>query len=482
MKIKITLLSFIIGMLSLNGFSQIYVPGGSATGVKPSNNSYVGVGTATPKTAFHVEGSIYLPDEKSLWINATSDNSNRMRVGHNSSQGYSFIDYYPALHFRTGATNSGAITMSLLSNGNVGIGAFNPLEKFQIGSLWTFHDGGTKYIGRNVYYNSSGVNTRIAQGGASIVAFGDGKISLETAGTGAAGTQVVTTGNNLTLSADGYVGIGTTSPAKKLHVVGDSYFNGNMGVGTSNPAKKLHVVGDTYLNGRLGVGTSDPLVNMQIGSIWTFYDGSANKIIGRNTYYNGSNDVRIQQGVASRITFGGSGDIVFQTAPSGAAGSTVSTWNTMVMNNNGDVGIGTTVPAQKFHVAGNSYFSGNVGIGITSTGSYKLKVNGTINCMELVVSPGSRGDGDDEEIKWPDYVFADDYNLRSLCEVTDYIQQNKRLPEMPSASDIAENGINIGTMNTLLLKKVEELTLYILQQNDDIQSMKAEIRSLKEGR
>jgi len=347
----------------------------------------------------------------------------------------------------------------------VGIGELNPLGKFQIGSLWTFHDGGTKYIGRNVYYNSSGVNVRIAQGGASIVSFGDGKISLETAGTGAAGTQVVTTGNNLTLSADGYVGIGTTSPAKKLHVVGDSYFNGNMGVGTSNPAKKLHVVGDTYLNGRLGVGTSDPLVNMQIGSIWTFYDGSANKIIGRNTYYNGSNDVRIQQGVASRITFGGSGDIVFQTAPSGAAGSTVSTWNTMVMNNSGDVAIGTT-----------------------NANGYKLRVNGKINCTELVVSLGGReggGDGDSDdgaETKWPDYVFADDYNLRTLEDVTNYIQQNKRLPEMPSTTEVAENGINIGTMNTLLLKKVEELTLYILQQNDDIQSMKAEIRSLKEGR
>jgi len=101
----------------------------------------------------------------------------------------------------------------------------------------------------------------------------------------------------------------------------------------------------------------------------------------------------------------------------------------------------------------------------------------------LVVSLSGREErGVDEEIEWPDYVFAEDYNLRNLDEVASFIQENQRLPEMPSAADVAENGINIGEVNALLLKKVEELTLYILQQNDDIQSLKAEVQSLKEGR
>jgi hypothetical protein len=216
-------------------------------------------------------------------------------------------------------------------------------------------------------------------------------------------------------------------------------------------------------NSNVGIGVKNPLQKFQIGDIWTFHDGSNDKIIGRNTYWNGSNNVRIQQSVASRIYFGISGDIVLQTAASGAAGSTISSWNTVTMLNNGNVGIGTTSP-----------------------GDYKLKVNGKINCTELVVSLGgliSREEGGEEgEIEWPDYVFAEDYNLQSLDEVASYIEQNKRLPEMPSAAEVAENGVNIGEINALLLKKVEELTLYILQQNGDMQALKEEVRLLKEGR
>jgi len=83
---------------------------------------------------------------------------------------------------------------------------------------------------------------------------------------------------------------------------------------------------------------------------------------------------------------------------------------------------------------------------------------------------------------WPDYVFEEDYSLRSLDEVASYIQENKRLPEMPSASQVTENGVNLGEINALLLKKMEEMTLYILQQNQNIQTLKDEVRLLKEGR
>jgi len=501
MKFKFLSLNFILGILSLNGFSQIYVPGGVVH--TSTYNNRVGIGIAEPKTALHVEGSIYLPVEKSLWFGNTTDASNRLRLTQSNSAGYSVIDYYPTLHFRTGATSSTTYTMTLLSNGNVGINAVNPAAKLhvsgnvymvngkvgvgttdpkvnmQIGNIWTFYDGSSdKIIGRNTYWNGSS-NVRIQQGVASRMYFGgSGDIVFQTVGTGNPELPI-SSWNTMIMNNEGNVGIGISAPlsGKKLHVQGDSYFSGSMGVGGTSSTAKLYVNGNSYfsgnigiggtsttaklyVNGKLGVGASDPKVNMQIGNIWTFYDGSSDKIIGRNTYWNGSSNVRIQQGVASRMYFGGSGDIVFQTVGTGNPGSTISTWNTVAMKNDGSVGIGTT-----------------------STGGYKLKVNGKINCTELVVSLSGREErGEDEEIEWPDYVFAEDYNLRDLDEVASFIQKNRRLPEMPSAADVAEKGINIGEVNALLLKKVEELTLYILQQNDDIQSLKAEVQSLKEGR
>jgi hypothetical protein len=89
------------------------------------------------------------------------------------------------------------------------------------------------------------------------------------------------------------------------------------------------------VNSNLGVGTNTPLSKFQIGNIWTFHDGSANKIIGRNSYWNGTNHVRLQQGYASQLYFSNTGDIVLETAAEGSAGSVISVWNRVIMKNNG---------------------------------------------------------------------------------------------------------------------------------------------------
>jgi delta-aminolevulinic acid dehydratase/porphobilinogen synthase len=66
---------------------------------------------------------------------------------------------------------------------------------------------------------------------------------------------------------------------------------------------------------------------------------------------------------------------------------------------------------------------------------------------------------------WPDYVFKSDYSLPTLSDVKTYIDQNHHLPEMPSAAEVAKDGLNLGEMNELLTKKVEELTLYLIAEN-----------------
>ena len=104
--------------------------------------------------------------------------------------------------------------------------------------------------------------------------------------------------------------------------------------------------------------------------------------------------------------------------------------------------------------------TGNVGIG-TTTPDKKLTVNGTIHAKEVLV---------DLNVPGPDYVFEPDYQLRDLDELQQYIETNKHLPEIPSAATMEEEGISVSEMNMLLLKKVEELTLYILEQESKIES------------
>ncbi len=95
-----------------------------------------------------------------------------------------------------------------------------------------------------------------------------------------------------------------------------------------------------------------------------------------------------------------------------------------------------------------------MGIGTTSP-DQKLTVNGTVHSKAVVV---------DNSI-FPDYVFKKTYVLRPLSAVKTYIDLNHHLPEMPSAAEVAKNGQNLGDVNALLLKKVEELTLYLIELN-----------------
>jgi hypothetical protein len=164
------------------------------------------------------------------------------------------------------------------------------------------------------------------------------------------------------------------------------------------------------------------------------------------------------------------------------------------VNKGGNIGIGNTNPTFKLDIAGtlkvstdNSYLlidnvnsgencygassfhsfqisgneklrilgNGNIGIG-TLNPTYKLDVVGTARAQEVKVNLNAPA---------PDYVFEKDYPLLSLAEIQKYILKNKHLPEIPSARDMENNEINLSEMNILLLKKVEELTLHLIEKD-----------------
>ncbi len=198
----------------------------------------------------------------------------------------------------------------------------------------------------------------------------------------------------------------------------------------------------------------------------------------------------------------------FTKAP---VGNSVSSTNFAICPNYGNIGIGYYNPQHKLGVLGTGYFSGNVGIGETdaeaklhvkqlsgAVGVTAFKITSGNSTIAIDVSqPGSPanfrvfGSGDvfarDVRVRAdifldqppPDYVFEKDYQLMPLPDLEQYLIKHKHLPEIPSAKDVEKDGYSLGNMNILLLKKVEELTLYLIEQQKELSEQQKEIEQLK---
>ena len=112
----------------------------------------------------------------------------------------------------------------------------------------------------------------------------------------------------------------------------------------------------------------------------------------------------------------------------------------------------------------------NVGIGTTTTGPHRLAVEGSIGARAIKVQTSGG---------WSDFVFDDDYDLKPLKEVENYITQNNHLPDIPSENEVIKDGINLGEMDAKLLQKIEELTLYLIEQDKKIEELQKKVSTLK---
>ena len=113
--------------------------------------------------------------------------------------------------------------------------------------------------------------------------------------------------------------------------------------------------------------------------------------------------------------------------------------------------------------------NGKLGIGTVNPGSWKLAVNGSIRAKEIKVETG-----------WSDFVFYADYKLPTLKEVEKHIKEKGHLKDIPSAKEVEKNGILLGEMNSKLLQKIEELTLYTIQQQKEIIKQKQDVNKQAE--
>ncbi|MDR6760633.1 hypothetical protein J2Y38_000831 [Flavobacterium sp. 2755] len=224
------------------------------------------------------------------------------------------------------------------------------------------------------------------------------------------------------------------TPYASTNATTNSSTTSNVGIGVINPIEKLTVDGNiNVINGtgvypKIGFATNDTFLNTQTNNI-----AIANYGITKSKFDNSSS--------TPTISLSGFNGINFYT----------NTTERMKISSSGKIGIDvTSFPTNALYA------------------NYKLFVRGGILTDEVRVSLSANG-------TWADYVFFDNYKLMPLSELEIFISNNKHLPNVPSAKEIKEDGINIADMIRIQQEKIEELTLYIIEQNRKIEALQAKV-------
>ena len=272
------------------------------------------------------------------------------------------------------------------------------------------------------------------------------------------------TGSDIYNNNAGFVGIGTTTPSRKLDVVGTGRFTGSRLLATG-------IVGGPLTNGgalSLRNDADNYVINM---------DG---KKIQAEVFFQSQ-----PRSVPTSLLlnpYGGNVGIGDTTATSPLSFSN-DVGNKISIYNSGstDYGIGLQAGLLQIYTAGQdaigfghgsssnfnqtmTYYPGTAQLGVNCLpqSGYNLAVKGSIRANEVVVETG-----------WADYVFDDKYKLLSLDEVEAHIKANKHLPGVPSAKEIETNGLKVGEVQAKMMEKIEELTLYVIELKKEIELLKA---------
>ncbi len=380
-------------------------------------------------------------------------------------------------------SGSGSATGDAYRTGNVGIGTNTPAEKLDVSGNITVPFG-------NFFGTSGTTYKKLIQTGWDATNFD--YLSFYTAGANAADQN------------------------EKMRIT----MNGNVGIGTDIPKARLHIYESTPLN--TGSWQFMPLTTVSGKTGLNAFHHST-WLQRNNTAYGNWLDVDLVDGISIDVSFS---DL------NPANNNAPKTWwrrnpyedrqnwgdgnNTYMELNKGRLGINRTSPSARLDVEENDnnyisllarsthssdgkycimasvtrdltkaftvgnnvgaykepfvvYGNGQTRIGIKSSTAHTnamLTVDGKIVCKDLYVTASS---------DWPDFVFDANYKLANLNDVRDYLMANKHLPNVPTACEIEEKGINMSEMSAIQMQKIEELTLYIIQLKTELDELKKQL-------
>jgi hypothetical protein len=456
-----------------------------------NDGSRIGLGTITPTSMLEIKSTTGTAD---IEINASAGDNAILRLQKNGATNYSTIRFknlnintwdlgtqgdenFKLRHFPTNATildvDDVTKNMSIRTNDfteqlNVGgnAAAFGAFISKSSTAGFLFQDRtANAYGGFNWYADAGKANLyRYGSGGDLLTIDAAGKLGLSVTTPTAPLSFPNTTGNKIALWGDatgGHYGLGIQGSLLQMY---SSASNADIAFGhgsSSSLTERMRIKG----TGEVGIGTSTPttaglVVNRVVGntnavfgsnttgvSIQTSYPG-----IGFNTYYNGGS-IMIASGGAGYIGADPTtGRIVIaNTNANATAGSFNALQDKMWIANDGTVSMGSS----NLNAENNALAAG-----------YKLKVFGKIISEEVRVQL---------KTAWPDYVFEKNYKKLSLSELEKFVNENKHLPNIPSAAEVEKEGQHIGEIQRKVLEKIEELSLYIIELKKEMDILKVSI-------
>jgi hypothetical protein len=430
------------------------------------NTGNVGIGTLTPGNLLELAGN----NNPSAVVKTTGSSIAQMLVGDGSN--FLGLQYYPAGNCCWPAGTSAITTGS--SPGNLVFHTLNPIQFYIAGAerarfsatgnflLGTATDDGNKLqVNGNVKVN----NRVVGDVNHAYVEMSNVAGTSINWGTGANQSAVLAAGpilgvtngqERLRITQGGSVGIGTSAPGALLHVNGNyaqthPTFTGtymvehiaNNTIRFNSPVGEFMRVGPDnvvrFAGQMIESTTRGALLGNALGgnSLTTTAPVQFQNLVNDNT-------------VTRLLGTDAAGNIKWRDAATISGGGS-SQWTTS---------------------ASNIYYgTGNVGIGTTNItdANYKLFVETGIRTRKVKV----------DQSTWPDYVFYQQYKLPSLIEVESFIKSNNHLPDVPSAAEVEKDGLNLGDNQAVLLKKIEELTLYLIDINKKVDKLTQENAAMK---